>query len=205
MGLSSLVSPIVVLGILIAAFPKALHLATRKEYVTHEKGAILITGASTGIGRHAVETLAKEGKWVVYAGVRKSADAQELNGLKIPNLRPILLDMSDDKSITTAHAKVTSELNKEGLPFVGLVNNAGLSTNSPLEFTPINKLRSLMEVNVIGAARLTQLFIPQLRETKGRVVQMSSVLGKLYFPTRTAYCASKRALEVSPSWPYCTP
>jgi len=90
------------------------------------------TGASTGIGRHAVETLAKEGKWIVYAGVRKPADAEELATLKIPNLRPLLLDVSDEESVVRAHEEIVAELTKEGLPFVALVNNAGVSSNAPV-------------------------------------------------------------------------
>jgi NAD(P)-dependent dehydrogenase (short-subunit alcohol dehydrogenase family) len=78
---------------------------------------------------------------------------------------------------------------------IGLVNNAGVSNNSPLEFLSMPKLRQLLETNVIGPTYLTQKLTPALRASQGRVVQISSVLGLATLPTRGAYCASKHAFE----------
>lgn len=96
-----------------------------------------------------------------------------------------------------AVARVREEAAAEGLRIIGLVNNAGVSNNAPLEFLPMAKLRQLLETNVVGPAYLTQLLSKDLRAAQGRVVQISSVLGVVTMATRGAYSASKHALEVS--------
>lgn len=170
----------------------------RKEYQVHDSGSILVTGASTGIGNHAALHLAqRHPNVVVYAGVRKESDADALAAQGVSNLRPVIVDIAKEESVVAAHEKIMTELNAEGRPFVGLVNNAGISNNSPIEFLPMSKLRGVLEVNVIGTTHVTQLFIPELRKNKGRVVFISSILGLITFPTRGAYCASKHAMEAS--------
>ena len=149
----------------------------RKEYVTHDKGAVLVTGASTGIGNHAARFLAQNHPNVlVWAGVRKEADAEAIQNEGLPNLRPLMIDVADEESVDAAVAEIEKELKTQG-PLIGLVNNAGISSNAPLEFLPMSKLRQLLEVNVVGPTYLTQRLIRLLRQSHGRVVQVSKLKG----------------------------
>lgn len=149
-------------------------------------------GASTGIGNHAAIHLATQYPLTtIYAGIRKDKDAEAITALNMPNLLPLKLDTTDQASMDAAIAQVLTS----GIPIIGLVNNAGVSNNSPLEFLPMPKLRQLLETNVVGPAYLTQKLTPALRASKGRVVQISSVLGKVTLATRGAYSASKHAFE----------
>jgi NAD(P)-dependent dehydrogenase (short-subunit alcohol dehydrogenase family) len=127
----------------------------------------------------------------VYAGVRKDVDAENIKALHLSNLLPLHIDTTDQSSMDAAVAF----LHSTSLPIIGLINNAGVSTNSPIEFLPMAKLRQLLETNVVGPTYLTQQLIPSLRASQGRVVQISSVLGKVTLATRGAYCASKHAFE----------
>lgn len=111
--------------------------------------------------------------------------------------RPLKIDMMDKDSMDAAVARVREEAAAEGLPIIGLCNNAGVSNNAPLEFLPMAKLRQLLETNVVGPTYLTQVLTKDLRASQGRVVQISSVLGVVSMATRGAYSASKHALEVS--------
>lgn len=97
----------------------------------HHSGVVLVTGASTGIGRDAAVALAKkEPKLLVFAGVRSSSSAKAIEALKLPNLKPVSLDVASDRSVDGAYKAITKEAAKRGLPFVGLVNNAGIAAVS---------------------------------------------------------------------------
>lgn len=155
-------------------------------------GAVVITGASTGIGEACAKRLAQAG-FHVFAGVRKVNDGAALQQAVGDRLTPLLLDVTDAAQIATAMDTVATALGKHGL--VGLVNNAGIALGGPLEFLPMPELHRQMEVNVYGALAVTQAFLPLLRRATGRIVNMSSISGLAASPFLGPYAASKHALE----------
>lgn len=151
--------------------------------------AVVVTGASTGIGAAAVNALASRG-FVVYAGVRKGADAERARASHA-NVRPILLDVTEQRAIATAAESVRAA----GVPLVGLVNNAGVAFGGPLETLPLDELRAQFDVNVFGAIAVTQAFLPLLHEQPSRIVFVGSIGGRIAMPYLAPYCASKSALR----------
>ena len=151
-------------------------------------GAVLITGASTGIGAASAVHLDRIG-FRVWAGVRRPSDGEALAGQASPRLTPVILDVTDSNSIATALAGVGAD----GL--AGLVNNAGIVVAAPVEVLPIAELRKQLEVNVIGLVAVTQAALPLLRRGHGRVVNIGSISGRIATPVIGAYAASKFAVE----------
>jgi len=148
---------------------------------------ILITGTSTGIGKACALYLDKLG-FKVYAGVRKQADGDNLKKEASDRLTPIILDVTDENSISKAANIIEKETVGE---LFGLINNAGIGRGGVLEATPVVEIRNLMEVNVIGLMAVTQVFIPMLRKSKGRIVNIGSTSSLLAFPGASAYSASQ--------------
>lgn len=155
-------------------------------------GAILITGASSGIGAACARYLDCMG-FTVWAGVRRAEDGEALARSTSARLRVLLLDVTDPDSITAASRTLTEALPEAGL--AGLVNNAGISVAGPLELLPLAEVRTQFEVNVIGALAVTQAVLPLLRRARGRIVNISSIAGLAATPFLGAYCGSKFALE----------
>ncbi|HEV3122966.1 MAG TPA: SDR family NAD(P)-dependent oxidoreductase [Candidatus Dormibacteraeota bacterium] len=153
--------------------------------------SVVVTGASTGIGEATALHLDRCG-WRVFAGVRRSADAQRLQAAASPRLTALTLDVSDGASIAAACAAVDEQLRGSGLG--GLVNNAGISGGDPLEFTPLDSLRTMLEVNLVGLVATTQAFLPLLRRNQGRIVCIGSIGGRTPVPFTAAYAASKAAV-----------
>lgn len=153
--------------------------------------AIFITGASTGIGRACAVHLAQQG-WQVFAGVRRVADGRVL-AKAAANITPILVDVTKPVQITRAIKAVEKVVGRRGLQ--ALVNNAGIAVTGPLEFLQIDELRHQFEVNFIGQVAFTQACLPLLRQGRGRVVNVSSISGKVAAPLLVPYSASKFALE----------
>lgn len=154
--------------------------------------SVLISGTSSGIGRATALRLDAHG-WRVFAGVRNDEDAERLSHDASRNLVPIRLDITDDKSIAAAvesvHAETAGALH-------GLINNAGVTVQAPLEYLPPDEMRRQLEVNVIGQLACTQAFLPLLRKGAGRIVFISSVQGRARaIPLLGPYCASKWAVE----------
>jgi NAD(P)-dependent dehydrogenase (short-subunit alcohol dehydrogenase family) len=158
--------------------------------MTNEQ-AILVTGASTGIGKATALHLDKLG-FKVFAGVRKEADGQALKQEASNKLRPIFLDVTNSDSIVAAVDTVRKET--DGALY-GLVNNAGVSLNGPLELMPTSEIKQLMDVNVLGLLAVTQAFLPLLRQSKGRIINISSGHGLLAVPDKSVYAASKFAVQ----------
>jgi NAD(P)-dependent dehydrogenase (short-subunit alcohol dehydrogenase family) len=154
--------------------------------------AIVVTGASTGIGAACAQYLDEKG-FRVFAGVRKQADADRIAGIGSARLAPLFLDVTDAETIAKAVQTVDAGLRGAGL--AGLVNNAGVSVDVPLECVEMDVLRHQLEVNTIGPAAVTQAFLPLLRRARGRVVNVSSVNGRVASPLSGPYCMSKFALE----------
>lgn len=154
-------------------------------------GGILITGASTGIGRASALALDRAG-FTVFAGVRNDAAATRLLHAS-PSLIPIRLEITDQDQVRSALARIENHL--AGQPLVGLMNNAGITVNGPLEFLPLSNLRRQLEVNLVAQLAVTQAFLPLLRAGRGRIVNTGSVSGVLAAPALGPYCMSKFALE----------
>ena len=154
---------------------------------------VLVTGASTGIGRATVLHMDRLG-WDVYAGVRKDADAEALRKDSSARLTPVIIDVADAASIEAAAKSIEEATGSAGLG--GLVNNAGITVQGPLEYLPLDDLRKQLEVNVVGQVAVTQAFLPSIRKGHGRIVFMSSIAGRSRsLPLVAPYSASKRALE----------
>ena len=163
------------------------------------RGAVVVTGASSGIGRAAALLLARRG-WLVFAGVRRASDGAALavaaGALGVGALLlPRLLDVTDAASVAAAADEVGVALAARGIRLTGLVNNAGIAVAGPLEEVPIARLRQVLEVNVVGAVAVTQALLPLLRQGRGRIVNISSVAGRVASPFLGPYAASKFALE----------
>jgi NAD(P)-dependent dehydrogenase (short-subunit alcohol dehydrogenase family) len=154
--------------------------------------ACLVTDASTGIGEACASRLDRAG-WRVFAGVRRDEDAARLRASGSGRLVPVRIDVTDAASIASAAAAVRSSLEGEGL--AGLVNNAGIALAGPLEFLPIEEFRRQLDINVVGQLAVTQAFLPLLRASRGRIVMMGSISGRMATPFVGPYAASKFALE----------
>jgi NAD(P)-dependent dehydrogenase (short-subunit alcohol dehydrogenase family) len=157
-----------------------------------DRGHVVITGASSGIGRATALHLARLG-FTVFAGVRKQADGERLRGESDGRLTPVSFDVTDHGSIERAAAQIGEAAGEAGLD--GLVNNAGVAISAPLEFVPIEELRRQLEVNLVGQVAVTQKFLPLLRKGGGRVVNVSSIGGRVALPFVGPYAASKFGLE----------
>jgi NAD(P)-dependent dehydrogenase (short-subunit alcohol dehydrogenase family) len=148
-------------------------------------GTVLVTGASSGIGEATVLHLRELG-FEPVAGVRKHEDAERLGS---SGIRSVRLDVTDADQI----AAVRAELGEGAL--AGLVNNAGIAIAAPLEFLPVEQLRHQLEINLIGQVAVTQALLPALRRARGRVVNISSIGGRVAVPLLGAYNMSKFGLE----------
>lgn len=157
-------------------------------------GAVVITGASTGIGRATALHLDKLG-FRVFAGVRRAADGESLRGEASERLTPVLIDVTDGASIDAALKEVTAALSGGGL--AGLVNNAGIVMSGPVEYTSMDDWRRQFEVNFFGFLAVTQAFLPLVRKARGRIVNISSIGGRVASPYVGPYAASKHALEAT--------
>lgn len=151
---------------------------------------VLVTGASTGIGRATALRLDRGG-WKVYAGVRREQDADSLRAEGSAKLEPLLLDVTDPEQIAAAAATIGAE--PSGLD--GLVNNAGAALPSPLETMPIEDFRRQVDLNLTAQVAVTQALLPALRAARGRVVFISSIGGRIAFPLTGAYHAAKFGIE----------
>jgi len=153
--------------------------------------AVLITGTSTGIGAACALELDRRG-FRVFAGLRQEADAQRLRGEASGRLVPVMLDVTEADSVRSAAETVGRAVGDAGL--AGLVNNAGIVVPGPLELVPLDRLRRQLEVNVLGHLAVTQAMLPLLRVVPGRIVNVSSIAGRIAPPYMGAYGASKHAL-----------
>ncbi len=150
--------------------------------------AVLVTGASTGIGHAIAMHLAANG-YTVYAGVRKESDRERLEA-EHARIRPVILDVTVPADVTRAVRTVL----ENGDTLAGLVNNAGVAIAGPLEFLPLEALRRQFEINVIAPIAMTQAALPLLRQSRGRIINVGSIAGRLSAPFVGPYSASKAAI-----------
>jgi NAD(P)-dependent dehydrogenase (short-subunit alcohol dehydrogenase family) len=155
--------------------------------------AVLISGASRGIGRATALRLARSG-WDVYATVRRAGDGEELAAEAGGSLHPLQLEVTSDEQIAALGEVLPERLD-------AVVNNAGVVVSGPLESLSAADVRDQFEVNVVGAVALTNLVLPKLRDSGGRIVFVSSLSGRISTPMTGAYNASKFAIEaIADAW-----
>ena len=157
--------------------------------MTERREAVVVTGASSGIGAGTAALLAHAG-YTVFAGVRTEADAARAATLH-EHVRPLRVDVTDRDAIHAAADAVAASRHV----LRGVVSNAGIAVGGPLEFLPVDELRRIFEINVFGAMELTQAFLPQLRSSRGRLVFVGSISGRIAVPFVAPYSASKFALR----------
>ncbi|MBX3146568.1 MAG: SDR family oxidoreductase [Gemmatimonadales bacterium] len=153
-----------------------------------KQSAVLVTGASSGIGRKIAELLASKGHFV-YAGARRQEDIDALS--RIPNMQGIRLDVTSPSEIAAA----VQTIRGAGRGLHGLVNNAGVAILAPLIEVDEKELSWLFDVNVYGPYRVTKAFAPLLIESKGRITTVGSISGILSGPLFGPYSMSKHAVE----------
>ncbi len=154
--------------------------------------SVLITGASTGIGRATALRMDSAG-WRVFAGVRRDEDAEALLGVGSSRLTPLLLDITDSEQIAAAGDGIGEAVGGAGLD--GLVNNAGIMAAGPVETLPMDEFKRQIEVNLVGHVAVSQELLPQIRGARGRIVFVGSVGGRISYPFGAAYHASKFGIE----------
>jgi NAD(P)-dependent dehydrogenase (short-subunit alcohol dehydrogenase family) len=165
--------------------------------VDKSKSAV-VTGVSSGIGRAIAACLIEDG-WRVFGSVRKEEDAASARDALGEAFTPLVFDVTDEASIAAAADRVNTAL--AGRTLDGLVNNAGISTAGPMRYVPIDDLKWVFDVNVCGVVRTSQAFVPMLgadheRTGKpGKIINMSSVAGKISVPFMGPYSISKHAVE----------
>lgn len=146
-----------------------------------------MTGATRGIGRATAIRLAEHG-WDVFAGVRRAQDGEALTSAQPGRISPVVVDVTDAEQVGALEQALPPDLD-------ALVNNAGIVVGGPLEAVPLSELRRQLEVNVVGQVAVTQALLPSLRRTRGRVVFVSSLSGRVATPLTGPYNASKFAIE----------
>ena len=171
----------------LAALTVVLLAMSPGAYADHEK-SILVTGASTGIGRNLAETLAENG-YHVYAGARKQKDLDALNA--IDNITAVRLDVTKQDEIDA----VAEIIREKGTGLYGLVNNAGVGGGDEVVDTPVEDQTFVYNINVEGVYRTTKAFAPMVIESKGRIVTTGSIAGTLSWPGGSAYSGSKHWIE----------
>lgn len=178
----------------LTALVSIMIMVTTPEYKV-QSGIVLISGASTGIGRHAAEYLSEKG-YIVFAGVRKQSDYESIMDLKNPRLQAIKFDVTNHDSCVNAIQHVSSVSREWKIPVVALVNNAGISRRQTAEFHQLEDIRRVFDTNFFGMVDLTQLALPLLRESEGRIVMVSSVAGVfgafcffVQYVLRVGYCS----------------
>lgn len=158
----------------------------------------VVTGVSSGIGRAIAKSLVDAG-WRVFGSVRKEKDAEDAKTALGANFTPLLFDVTDEAAIRREADKVAASLGDMTLR--GLVNNAGIAVAGPVGYLDLEDLKRQMDINLYGPIRMTQAFLPLLgadhvrKGPPGRIVNMSSVAGKIASPFMSPYAMSKHALE----------
>jgi NAD(P)-dependent dehydrogenase (short-subunit alcohol dehydrogenase family) len=152
------------------------------------RGFVVVTGTSTGIGAATALHLADNG-FHVLAGVRREADGDALHAQAPERLTPLIIEVTDEATISAAAAAVADVVGERGL--AGLVNNAGIAKPAPIEFQPMADFRTQLEVNLFGPVAMIQAFLPSIRRGGGRIVNVGSIGGMIVLPLNGAYSASK--------------
>lgn len=156
------------------------------------RGNVLITGASSGIGESCAVFLSRLG-FTVFAGVREKSAAEKLALQNPEKIIPVFIDITNQTMIDNVFELINQKAGQQGL--YGLVNNAGIGFGAPIECIPPEQLKKVFEINVFGQIAMIQTFLPLIRKARGRIVNMSSISGRLPQPYQSTYSAAKMALE----------
>ncbi len=148
---------------------------------------VVVSGAATGLGAALARELARQG-FHVLAGVRREQDA---DAIRAAGIEPVLLDITEPEQVAALAARVA----RDARPLHALVNNAGIQVNGPVETLPMAQWRRVFEVNLFGHVAVVQVLLPALLRSGGRVINVSSIGGRLAMPTYGAYAGAKFALE----------
>jgi NAD(P)-dependent dehydrogenase (short-subunit alcohol dehydrogenase family) len=151
--------------------------------------SVLVTGAARGIGKTIVAHLASTG-WEVIAGVRTEQDAAAITAVDPQRISAVILDITNAEHLAALAESLPPRLD-------AVVNNAGIAVAGPVEAVTVGDWRKQLDINVIGQLAVTRAVLPKLRESRGRIVFISSVNGRLSVPLLGPYCASKFALEAA--------
>jgi NAD(P)-dependent dehydrogenase (short-subunit alcohol dehydrogenase family) len=157
-----------------------------------DRKAVVVTGASSGIGAVSADLLQHHGFHVTGCAL-PDRDGEAMMAKASETFTPVYMDVTDSASIASAVEKITGDLDEGGL--AGLVSNAGVASGGPLELQRTEDLRRVMETNVIGSVAVTNALLPQLRKARGRIVFTGSMLGRCATPMSSIYAPSKFALE----------
>ena len=157
-----------------------------------DRGAVVVTGASTGISAATATHLPEKG-FRVFAGVRGEDNGDAFAARTSGDVTQLIIDIKDEDTISTAVDTVAISVGERGL--AGLVNNAGIVKPAPIECQPIADFREQLEVNLVGHVAVTQAFLPLIRLGRGRIVNVGSIGGRLVLPIHGAYSASKFGME----------
>ncbi|RLV09091.1 hypothetical protein CTZ27_08360 [Streptomyces griseocarneus] len=165
----------------------------KPQFLSCAGRAVVVTGASTGLGRACALDLERRG-FRVYAGVRKESDGERLAAAsEHGRIRPLVVDLSREETVREAARTVAAAAGDHGL--WGLVNNAGVCVSAPLECVPPARLREQLDVNVVGSVVVIQSFLPLLRRAAGRIVNVTSGMGSVASPYLGPYSAAQFAKE----------
>jgi NAD(P)-dependent dehydrogenase (short-subunit alcohol dehydrogenase family) len=156
----------------------------------HTRKTALITGASSGIGHASVVQMVQAG-WAIFAAVRKAEDGEKLKSESPASVTPVIMDVRNRSSVFAAAEQVSSQLDGRGLD--GLANIAGVGIAGPLEYTPPGDLQQIFDINVFGQTAVTQAFLPAIRRSRGRIVNITSVGAHIAIPFGGLLNASKGA------------
>ncbi|XP_048361457.1 D-beta-hydroxybutyrate dehydrogenase, mitochondrial [Sphaerodactylus townsendi] len=174
----------------------------RRTYVTDVDAIgerpVLITGCDSGFGFALAKYLHEKG-FIVYAGCllkdQGRGGAKDLDSMNSDRMRTVQLNVCDSEDVARAVDHVTATLKNPDAGVWGLVNNAGISTFGEVEFTSMDTYKEVAEVNLWGTIRTTKAFLPLIRRAKGRVVNISSMMGRMANPARSPYCITKFGVE----------
>ncbi|KAM8905903.1 D-beta-hydroxybutyrate dehydrogenase, mitochondrial isoform 2-T3 [Lycaon pictus] len=160
--------------------------------------AVLVTGCDSGFGFSLAKHLHSKG-FLVFAGClmkdQGGDGVKELDGLKSDRLRTIQLNVCKGEEVERVVEVVRSSLEDPEKGMWGLVNNAGISTFGEVEFTSMETYKEVAEVNLWGTVQMTKAFLPLIRRARGRIVNISSMLGRMANPARSPYCITKFGVE----------
>uniref|UniRef100_A0ACB8FBW5 (2R,3R)-2,3-butanediol dehydrogenase n=1 Tax=Sphaerodactylus townsendi TaxID=933632 RepID=A0ACB8FBW5_9SAUR len=177
----------------------------RRTYVTDVDAIgerpVLITGCDSGFGFALAKYLHEKG-FIVYAGCllkdQGRGGAKDLDSMNSDRMRTVQLNVCDSEDVARAVDHVTATLKNPDAGVWGLVNNAGISTFGEVEFTSMDTYKEVAEVNLWGTIRTTKAFLPLIRRAKGRVVNISSMMGRMANPARSPYCITKVCIAWNP-------
>src|SRR5262245_9393605 len=153
-----------------------------------DRGYVIVSGTSTGIGAATAVHLASQG-FQVFAGVRRAKDGEALQQRSSAPLTPVILDVTKERTIRAARGVVEQAVGERGL--AGVVNNAGIAVPGPLELQPMADFRLQLETNLFGPLAVIQAFMPLIRRGSGRIVNAGSVGGMVVLPITGGYSISK--------------